>query len=588
MTERSRNSNKIITFLIFLLSSVGLFILANPNFLYNQGFGFLAWIYYIPLLFLINKCSYKTVWLAGGLFGFLFYAGYAYWLYNYGPICFYFICIFYFFIYSVLFLILKYIDNKSVTYNWFLSCIVLAAFEYIKTKGFLGFNYGVTVYTQYKYNHLIQITDIIGPFVLNLIIIFCSCFYYNLIHKIILKRQYESEQDTNLDINQFNTHLHFIKAHEKHMKKLSIIPNVIIGIFFHILIVLIVVYGFIDKDYGASDSIKVCAIQHNEDPDSSDIDADILNFKSLYELTDLALEVDENIEVIVWPETAIVPCIEYKYFRINNGPIPDEKEEKSINLIANVLNYINRKNQLFIIGNNGISFETAGDCEIQSDFGKIISYSNDALVFKSKENVIPPVPEKYKKMKLVPFTEGFPYSNIFPKINEQLIKMYGYLYSPGSEYKVFNYKNLYFSTPICFEDTFSDIARNMYQAGARCLINITNDSWSKSSSCQNQHLSMAVFRSIENRIPSVRSAATGITCVISEKGEIIQKAEEFSKDFVICDVSLINKNRKPTIYCSYGLMIENALLVFASVFLLIQIITDIIIKTKGKHNGKKR
>lgn len=588
MTKTSLNKKNLFQSILFLILSVCLFILANPSFLYNQGIGVLAWIYYIPILFLINKCSYKTVWLAGGLFGFLFYAGYAYWLYNYGPVCFYFICILYFIVYSFLFLILKYVDNKNVTYNWLLSCVVLAAFEYIKTLGFLGFNYGVTVYTQYKYTHLIQITDTIGPFGLNFIMIFCSCFYYNLLHKINLKKQYESEQDTNLDINQFNTHLNFLKAHEKQMKKLSIIPNIVIGIFFHILIVFVLVYGFRNKDYGASDSIKICAIQHNEDPESSDINAHILNFKSLYELTDLALEVDDNIDVIVWPETAIVPCIEYRYFRINNGPIPDEKEEKSINLVSNVLNYINRKNQLFVIGNNGMDFETAGDCETQSDFGKIYAYSNDALVFKSKENVIPPVPEKYKKMKLVPFTEGFPYSNVFPKIYEKLIDMYGYLYSPGTEYKVFNYNNLYFSTPICFEDTFSDVARNMYKAGARCLINITNDSWSKSSSCQNQHLAMAVFRSIENRIPSVRSAATGVTCVISEKGEIIQKAEEFTKDFIICDVNLINKNRKPTFYCSYGLMIEYAILVFTGVFLLIQIITDIIINIKGKHNGKKR
>lgn len=583
--------NQIISFfqnLFFLLFSIFLFILANPNFLNNKGFGFLAWIYYIPILILIHKSTFKAVWLYGGLFGFLFYAGYAYWLINYGVECLSFICLLYFVEYSFLFLLLKYIDNKSLKYNWIYLWLVLVTFEILKTKGFLGFNYGVTVYTQWRYIPLIQICDIAGPFGLNAYIIFFSCLIYNLLVKKLGKIKYLKYQENNLELNQYNTHLNYLSEHENVMKLLSLKVNIVLLVVYFVLLILILIYGFNKSAYVEDKTVQIAAIQHNEDPDEDGYNSAINNFKTLYELTDTALEMNDDIDIVVWPETAIVPSIQYKYFRKDNGPISDANEEKSINFVINVLNYINRKNQIFVLGNNGIEISKDYNPESTSKVSEMLVYSNDALVFESKKNVIPPEPETYKKTKLVPFTEVFPYEQIFPRLYKKLVEMYGYLYTPGTEYKVFNFNDFYFSTPICFEDTFSDVARNMYKAGARCLINITNDSWSKSSSCQYQHLSMAVFRSIENRIPSVRSATSGITCVISEKGEIVQSAAEFTKSFVTSRINVISPNRKPTFYCQYGFLLEYIMLVFTGVLLLIQIITDIIKSIKGKHNGKKR
>ena len=570
-----------------LLVSVLLFILANPNFINNKGFGFLAWFYYIPLLFLIHKASIKSVWLYGGLFGLLFYSGYAYWLVNYGLECLIFICCLYFVEYIFLFLFLKYIDKKSIIYNWLLLWLVISAFEFIKTKGFLGFNYGVTVYTQWRYIPLIQICDFVGPFYLNSFIIFFSCIVYSFIVKISEKTKYLKFKENNLELNQYNSHLNYLSEHKNKMKHFSLMLNSFILIVYIVSFVFILVYGLNIKIIENNEYITISAIQQNENPDDEGIDSQINNFKTLHELTNTALEMNENIDIIVWPETAIVPSITYKYYRLSNGPVPDSNEEKSINFVVNVLNYINRKNEMFVIGNNGIVFEKFGNPE-NSKSETINSYTNDALVFESGKNVIPPVPQIYSKIKLVPFSESFPYKNIFPKLYEQLEKMYGYLYTPGSDYKVFKLNNFYFSTPICFEDTFPEVARNMYKAGARCLINLTNDSWSKSISCQYQHLSMAVFRSIENRIPTVRSATSGITCVISEKGEVTQSVAAFTPGFITSKINVIEKNRKPTFYCQYGILLEYLLLVFTGALLLIQIITDIIKYVKGKHYGKKR
>ena len=56
--------------------------------------------------------------------------------------------------------------------------------------------------------------------------------------------------------------------------------------------------------------------------------------------------------------------------------------------------------------------------------------------------------------------------------------------------------------------------------GAGLLVNITNDAWFGDSSAPYQHLSMTVFRAVENRVPLVRSANTGITAFIDSRGHV--------------------------------------------------------------------
>jgi apolipoprotein N-acyltransferase len=73
---------------------------------------------------------------------------------------------------------------------------------------------------------------------------------------------------------------------------------------------------------------------------------------------------------------------------------------------------------------------------------------------------------------------------------------------------------------VCFEGIFPEVARSYVQAGAGILVNITNDAWFGRSSAPYQHLSMTVFRAVENRVPLVRAANTGISSVIDSRGHI--------------------------------------------------------------------
>jgi apolipoprotein N-acyltransferase len=80
---------------------------------------------------------------------------------------------------------------------------------------------------------------------------------------------------------------------------------------------------------------------------------------------------------------------------------------------------------------------------------------------------------------------------------------------------------------ICFEAVFPDLVRHFVRDGAQFLVNITNDAWFGDSPASYQHLSMVVFRAVENRLPVVRAANTGISAVIDATGRLSQQTDLF-------------------------------------------------------------
>jgi apolipoprotein N-acyltransferase len=74
------------------------------------------------------------------------------------------------------------------------------------------------------------------------------------------------------------------------------------------------------------------------------------------------------------------------------------------------------------------------------------------------------------------------------------------------------------SVLICFEDVFPHIARKSVQVDTDFLVNITNDGWFGEGAAQWQQAAAATFRTIENGVPLIRCANTGITCWIDAHG----------------------------------------------------------------------
>lgn len=542
-----KNSKYFLVQFLLLLISSSLFFLQQPNFIKIEGFSFLAWFIYLPPLFLIRRANCKTVWLWGGFYGIISLLCLAYWLKSYDSNCLYFLLVIYFFIYALFFLLLKFCDLHFKKNFWLLQWLLICAFEFLKTKGFLGFNYGITAYSQWNNTLLIQICDIVGVFGLNLLIIFTSSFVYGL-----LVMHVEGILNVKKSLCIFFTWAFFLSF--------------------------ALIYGkIIQKDYSTYPQVKVAAIQNNEDPFEKGLLAARNNIQMLIDLTNEALDLSSDIDIVLWPETAVLPAIQYHYE--NNH---DNTRHK---LVSSLMQYINYQNQVFVLGN--------GHIQTDDDNQKIATY-NSALVFYPGKNVIPPKPEIYSKIHLVPYSEYFPYKEKLPFIYNLIVKNEDSFWDVGKEYKTFSLdknnlkgskgkSSFYFSVPICFEDTFTDTGRKMYKNGSRAFLNISNDAWSKSEVCQYLHMSMAVFRSVENRVPSVRSTSSGQTCAIDPNGKITNMAASFCETFIISSIPIIEKDRDMTIYCKIGDLCAYLPLFLTIVFLLSKMIIVII----GLINKKK-
>ena len=564
--KKKSNSIRIkelfVQFFLLIISSV-FFWLSNPNVFFENGLAFLAWFNYLPVFFLIKNSSLRRSTFWGALYGALSYGLYGYWLNSFHPLGLIIVCIAYTLICSLLFLVLKYAALICRKNGWLLQFIIVCGYEYLKTLGYFGMSYGVTAYTQWKFIYLIQICSLAGVFGLNFLVIFPSALLFSFISK---KR--ERNRLLNHVDSAGKSHISAYVKKEAQMAATSLKLTYIMSLVWGVLFFSAILYGYLVSNKKSYEKfVTVAAIQNNESPWKNGIEEYSKNVKNLIQLTEEAQSLSSDIDFIVWPETAVAPAIIYNY---EYG-----KDVQRFMLIAQLLNFIDENNAVFVIGNSH-------EEELK---GAEKKYYNSALIFESQKNVHPPEPDIYSKIKLVPFTESFPWKHTFPYLYIRLLNGGSHMWEQGDEYKVFDYRGLKFSTPICFEDTFSTGCRQMVLNGSRCFINLSNDSWSESIPCQRQHLAMAVFRCVENKVPGVRSTASGVTCIISPNGRIEKAAPEFCEAYVIGKVPVIN-NQKKTLFTKTGDIAGMVAVVISAFILIIQTIVVIINKIRKTDNNR--
>ena len=128
----------------------------------------------------------------------------------------------------------------------------------------------------------------------------------------------------------------------------------------------------------------------------------------------------------------------------------------------------------------------------------------------------------YDKLHLVPFGEYLPFQDFLESLGlMQLTKVRGG-YIPGNVRKPMTVPRAPAVLPlICYEIVFPDEA---VPRGERpgWLVNLTNDGWFGQSSGPYQHLQQARVLAIEEGLPLVRAANTGISAVIDPVGRIVR------------------------------------------------------------------
>jgi apolipoprotein N-acyltransferase len=127
----------------------------------------------------------------------------------------------------------------------------------------------------------------------------------------------------------------------------------------------------------------------------------------------------------------------------------------------------------------------------------------------------------YDKLHLVPFGEYLPFQTWMEKLGfEQLTKVQGG-FIPGTIRRTLEIPNAPRVLPlICYEAIFpGDAAPRGDRPG--WIVNLTNDGWFGISTGPYQHLQQVRLRAIEEGLPVVRAANTGISAVIDPLGRVI-------------------------------------------------------------------
>ncbi|MCS7179834.1 MAG: apolipoprotein N-acyltransferase, partial [bacterium] len=143
----------------------------------------------------------------------------------------------------------------------------------------------------------------------------------------------------------------------------------------------------------------------------------------------------------------------------------------------------------------------------------------------------------YRKIQLVPYGE-FILGERFKFIRNTFLRIAGYKpnLKKGEKFEVFQYKNIKFSTPICYENIFPEIISNFVKNGSDLFIVITNDSWFGNSLGPYQHFYHNIFRAIESGRYFIQVALTGITGIIDPEGKPIKILEKEDRCLFFEDV----------------------------------------------------
>jgi apolipoprotein N-acyltransferase len=129
----------------------------------------------------------------------------------------------------------------------------------------------------------------------------------------------------------------------------------------------------------------------------------------------------------------------------------------------------------------------------------------------------------YDKVFLMLFGEYIPFYDTIPWFTEIFPEASNFSrgHEPGSFPLRVRGQNYALGPLICYEDILPGFTRRVAQLQPNALVNITNDAWFGRTSEPYQHLALAVFRAVENRLELVRAVNTGVSAHVDAAGRVL-------------------------------------------------------------------
>lgn len=227
----------------------------------------------------------------------------------------------------------------------------------------------------------------------------------------------------------------------------------------------------------------------------------------------------EGVSFLVWPESSLP-------FVLTDTP-------SALSAIADML----PPGTHLVVGAVRIEPPVPGGTRRQA-FNSVYVLGDDGVILQS-----------YDKTHLVPFGEYLPFQDVMESIGlSQLAPMEGG-FAPGLSRKTVTLPGLpAFAPLICYEIIFPGA---VLPEGERpeWLLNVTNDAWYGDTPGPRQHLRQAVVRAVEEGLPLVRAANSGISAVVDPYGRIERRLELGTSGVIDADLP---QAAAPTPYARWG------------------------------------
>ena len=496
--------------ILLTISSAILLTLAFPKY----DMWILAWVGLIPLFFVVSRNIRKRVflwcWFSGSLFYFLTVNWITQTMTQYGgmPLWLSFMVLLllsvYLGLYTGLFgYLIKLISDKTSIPLPVAAPLLWVSLEFLKAHLISGFPWASLGYSQYKFLHIIQISDITGVYGVSFLIVAVNAALFSL----------------------------FLLRKESVLRNRTRIISISSVVF---LLVLSLCYGYyrLSRDYNSTDrGVKIAVLQGNIPQDLKWDRSFKRRTVDIYKrLTNEAA--GHNPDLVIWPETAA------PFFFQEDSQYRDE-----------ILDIASAGHTYLLFGNPAYEI-TDNNVQNMLNSAYLISPGRETLA-------------RYDKIHLVPFGEYVPLSKILFFI-EKITEGTGD-FTPGRDYVVMELPQGKFGVVICYEVIFPGLVRKFVRDGAAFMATITNDAWFGKTSAPYQHFTMAVFRSVENRIYFARSANTGISGFISPKGEILQASPIFEESLLIRNIF---PSDTKTFYTKHGDMFAYGAILITCIMLI--------------------
>ena len=217
------------------------------------------------------------------------------------------------------------------------------------------------------------------------------------------------------------------------------------------------------------------------------------------DLTRRGLEQSDNVDLVIWPETAFPETLIDGYMGYYRQTLAKFSEEFQVPILTGA--FQKKKNKDF-----------------------------NALVLMDGTKIL----DSYQKIFLLAFGEYIPFVQYLPFLKKILPMVSDF--GRGEGPSVLKHPKALIGSQICYEGLFDELSADLQKKKAQIFVNVTNDSWFGYPFEPYQHMYMTLARAIENRRPMIRVTNTGLSTVIHSDGRILKHSPHNQEWFETFDI----------------------------------------------------